>query len=276
MPRIWWCPVGEAAFLPLHAAGYHASPGDDTSPHAAGKRTVLDHAVSSYTPTIRALRYARENRIADAATAASNDVVDEALIIAMPDTPGDVPTLPGARTEAERVAQLIPGSVTLTGPSATSETVLNSLPRHRIVHLACHGVSDWNDPASSKLLLHDHSTRPLTVAAVSQLRLTHADLAYLSACETTVTNQHLADEALHITAAFLLAGYRHVIGTLWPIDDALATHVADNVYAHLTNGGSARPNAALAPHTLHTVIRQVRDRNPEKPFLWAAYIHAGS
>jgi hypothetical protein len=80
-------------------------------------------------------------------------------------------------------------------------------------HFACHGLWDWANPAASRLLLTDHDSAPLTVTALMRLHLADADLAYLSACSTTLTSQALADEAVHLTAAVHLAGYRQVIGT---------------------------------------------------------------
>ena len=49
-------PAALLGLLPLHAAGYHTDP-----PGSQGRRTVMDRVVSSYTPTIRALRYARQH-----------------------------------------------------------------------------------------------------------------------------------------------------------------------------------------------------------------------
>ncbi len=49
-PRIWWIPTGPLAMMPVHAAGFHRD---------GSRATVLDRAVSSYTPTIRLLRSAR-------------------------------------------------------------------------------------------------------------------------------------------------------------------------------------------------------------------------
>ena len=49
MPRIWWCPTGPLAFLPIHAAGIYA-----TSILEAGP-TLSDFAISSYIPNVRAL-----------------------------------------------------------------------------------------------------------------------------------------------------------------------------------------------------------------------------
>jgi len=58
--------------LPLHGAGYHAS-GDG--------RTVLDRVVSSYTPTLRALR--------EAMKPSADDMVGDAslLFVGVPEAP---------------------------------------------------------------------------------------------------------------------------------------------------------------------------------------------
>jgi len=47
-PRLWWCPMSPLAFLPLHAAGIYT-----TNEHGT---KVSDYVVSSYTPTLAALR----------------------------------------------------------------------------------------------------------------------------------------------------------------------------------------------------------------------------
>jgi CHAT domain-containing protein len=108
------------------------------------------------------------------------------------------------------------------------------------------------------------------------LRLTDASLAYLSACETTVTTPGLADEAVHITGAFHLAGYRHVIGTLWPIYDDLARVLDIEVYRHLTAQATTPPQTASTAQILHHAIRALRDELADGPAEWAAHIHVGS
>jgi hypothetical protein len=51
LPRIWWIGVGIANYLPFHAAGNHS---------VGSTENTLHWAVSSYTPTIKALAHARE------------------------------------------------------------------------------------------------------------------------------------------------------------------------------------------------------------------------
>jgi tetratricopeptide (TPR) repeat protein len=267
-PRVRWCPVGEMAYLPLHAAGHHNS----ADPSSGGPSTVMDRVISSYTPTIRVLQYARQDRSQSLAATLG------AVIVAMPYTPDapDAAPLPGAQEEADMLRELIPDSLAFIGAEATRDAVVRALPRHKIAHLACHGLTDWGTPAASRLLLYDHATTPLTVTELSRLHLPEAELAYLSACSTASTNQRLADEALHITSAFQLAGFRNVIGTLWPISDTVAADIARDFYFRLTDGGTAPPNVMSAAAALHQTIRQAR-RSEFGPYptLWAAHVHAG-
>jgi hypothetical protein len=271
-PRVWWCPVGVLAFLPLHAAGHHDDPDAGPNAEAPGLRAVLDRVVSSYTATARALAYSRVTRPPDG-TRTTTVAADQAttLIIAAADAPGS-PWLSGVTKEADSLADLIPGSRVLADP--TGDAVLATLADHAVVHFACHGYTDWANPAASSLALHDHDTAPLTVTDISALQL-NGDLAFLAACETTATAPALANEAVHITGAFHLAGYAHVIGTLWPVDDATTAELALDFYRRLTADGHEPPDADHAPRALHDATRRLRDRYPMTPTLWAAYTHTG-
>ena len=104
---------------------------------------------------------------------------------------------------------------------------------------------------------------------MAQIDLEEADLAFMSACSTARTA--LTDEAIHLTSAFQIAGYRHVIGTLWPIRDHVAVRLTRNFYAGLVDSGTTE-TAALA---LHAATRLMRDRSPLTPSVWASHIHSG-
>jgi CHAT domain/Tetratricopeptide repeat len=258
-PRVWWCPVGIAASLPLHAAGRHNEP-----PGPDGTRpTVLDRVVSSYTPTARALAHARTRR--------STHGPANTLIVSVPGIPGA--PLAGVTAESKAIRALIPAARLLPRP-VTRAAVLAALPAHRIAHFACHGHADGADPAASRLLLDDHATVPFTLADITALDL-DADLAYLSACDTARTTPKLTDELLNLAAALHLAGYRHVIGTLWPVGDTAAAEIAESFYAHLTRHGTCAPDADQAAYALHHAIRRQRDRNPHAPTDWASHTHTG-
>lgn len=85
----------------------------------------------------------------------------------------------------------------------------------------------------------------------------------------------LADEAIHLTSAFQLAGFPHVVGTLWEIDDAIAVDIADNFYSGL-QAGKGTIETSNAAQALHDAIRAARGKFPDCPSLWAAHLHAGA
>jgi hypothetical protein len=266
-PRLWWCPVGVMAALPLHAAGHH----QDVTARAEAPRTTLDRVVSSYTTTVRVLGYARQRARADGNHAALGDA---ALIVAMPETPGEA-ALPGVRAEISRLTELMPSCLVLEGTAATRDSVLAALPGHPVAHFACHALSADGDSAeASRLIVTDDAARPLAVAGISRLDLPHADLAYLSACSTASPDLD-GDEGGHVTAAFQLAGYLSVIGTLWPVQDRTASRVAAVVYAELTAGGTRPPSTGRSALALHHAIRQLRAANPGSPVRWTAHVHVG-
>ncbi|MEZ0094084.1 CHAT domain-containing protein [Streptacidiphilus sp. EB129] len=271
LPRIWWCPVGAVAQLPLHAAGHHGSVDPQRGPLDGEPRRIaaLDRAVSSYTPTARALADARARDGAPALRASR-----EALVVAAPKV-RPFRTLRGAAAESRSLRALIPSVRVLDDPRRAQ--VLDALPGSSVVHFAGHGVADPVDPGAGRLILADHRAAPLTVAAINDLQLTGATLAYLSACSTTATSAELADEAVHLTAAFHLAGFRGVIGTLWPVDDNIAYEVAVDVYTRLTDQGRAQPDYAGAALALHHAVRaQRREERFTNPTRWAAHLHTGA
>ncbi|GJC90445.1 hypothetical protein ColLi_13283 [Colletotrichum liriopes] len=62
--------------------------------------------------------------------------------------------------------------------------------------------------------------------------------AYLSACGTgRIQDGGSTDESIHLTSAFQLAGFRHVIGTLCEIDDELCVDMARLTYEFLGASG---------------------------------------
>ena len=258
-PRLWWCPVGPVAYLPLHAAGYHEDP--------AG-RSVMDRVASSYTPTLRSLAYARFG----GTTTASELIAAEAVIVGASAVPGQV-VLPRVGSEIQVVNALLPGSRVLEDP--TKANVLAALAKYPVAHFACHGQTDWVNPAASHLVLPDYATEPLTVTDVSRQRVA-GYLAYLSACSTAVTAPDLTDESIHVTSAFHLAGYKHVIGTLWPVNDVYAARVAKDFYIRLTCRGTEAEGTPEPAEALHDAMRALRARIPAAPGIWAAYVHVGS
>ncbi|SDJ48878.1 CHAT domain-containing protein [Lentzea albidocapillata subsp. violacea] len=235
--RLWWIPTGPMSALPLHAAG-----------------DVMDRFVSSYAPTLRSL--------VSVWKASAITRPDDPLVVAVPSAPG-VPDLPAAQDEADDIATRFPRPHVLTAHRALRRPVLEALSRHRWAHFACHAMSAGGE---GRLVLWDHIEEPLSVNDIARLRLAGAEIAFLSACETSAAPPELTDESLHITGAFHMAGFRHVIGTLWPVGDRTAQLVASHYYDAL----AVTPSPAIA---LHTAVQQVRGTRATAQ--WAPFVHVG-
>ncbi|GIG93196.1 CHAT domain-containing protein [Plantactinospora endophytica] len=255
-PRIWWCPVGSLARLPLHAAGHHGA--------ADRSRTVLDRTVSSYTPTLTALASAVAERSRPPADAT-------ATIVGVP-AAAPLAALSEVRAEVEQVARFIPGSALLTGTEVALDAVEEQLRRHPIAHFACHAEADAsvNAMLAGGLRLGGATLSPHLVRSY---RLDRPELAFLSACSTAETHPTFTDEPLHLASAFQLAGFRGVIGTMWRTTDS--ARIAEAFYGTLTGGGTRPPETAAAAQALTDTVRAERDEFPSTPTRWAGYIHVG-
>ncbi|WFB83603.1 MULTISPECIES: CHAT domain-containing protein [Streptomyces] len=251
--RLWWLPTGPLSLLPLHAAGLRA--GEDGRFPAS----VHDTVVSSYAPTVRSLLHHRHRHRHRRSPSAGG-----ALVVTM-DRGEGTRGVSLAREERASVEWILgAGTTALTNERATARRVLAALPQFGQAHLACHGLTDLKDPSNSCLLLHDG---PLKVRDIVALDLPAARLAFLSACSTASPGPSLTNEAIHVSSSFHLAGYPHVIGTLWPVADGPCLEVTEGVY---TAAGDLPPAEAL-----HRAVAALRAVYVDSPSVWAAHIHIG-
>ncbi|KAI9566935.1 TPR-like protein [Boletus coccyginus] len=260
--RIFWCPTGPFVFLPIHGGGLY-----DTQ-HAQPGHKVSDFVVSSYVPTLSILTLPPQS-----STPPSSDL--RLLTVRQPPSDGQG-HLPGVATELTHIREVIRDSpsahATLVESSdGTVEEVLSLMKEADWVHFACHGTQDAASPTSSGLCLADR--RRLKLRDIIAVSRPHGGLAFLSACQTAMGYEHLSDEAIHITAGMLFAGYGGVIGTMWSISDKLAPDVAREVYRQLFRKGT-RPDYREAAGALHEAIGRVRHNNAS--FVeWLPFIHVG-
>ena len=98
-------------------------------------------------------------------------------------------------------------------PSAapTTSVVLERLPEATILHLACHGYQDPVNPLESGLVM---KAPMLTVSKLMALNLNQAFLAFLSACETAKGDKAHTDQAVHLAAVMLFAGFKSVVAAM--------------------------------------------------------------
>jgi CHAT domain-containing protein len=94
------------------------------------------------------------------------------------------------------------------------------------------------------------------------MSLPHADLAFLSACQTATGAEALPEEAVHPAAEMPGARYRGVTATMWSIMDRGAPRI---VYAHLLK--DTKRDHTRAASALHLAVQDIRADHREKSFL---------
>lgn len=154
------------------------------------------------------------------------------------------------------------------------------------MHFACHGVTDTQDPRSSGLLLQktDESgitlLDQLTMRSISSnnVKGINAKIAYPSACSTAVNAVDLLqDECIHIASAFQLAGFSHVLATLWMAQDDAARVVVVEFYRRLfSNPDNEVVEHAKVSYSFHQVVKSLREKKRYQPILWASFIYTGA
>ncbi|KAF5623056.1 hypothetical protein F52700_10369 [Fusarium sp. NRRL 52700] len=253
-PHIWWIPTGPLSRFPLHASGRHRE--------RSGK-AVMDRVLSSYSPSLRSLIHGRRQR--EVATGPIH-----ALLIDVEHTEGH-PRLPQAREEIKVVSEICERMAIrpILGVQSKQD-VLSCLRGCKIFHFAGHGYTDGEDPSKSHLRL-SNSSDPLTVEDILKLNLHEGSpfLAYLSACSTGhVQDDKFIDESIHLISAFQLAGFRHVIGTLWKVRDKHCVDVARVTYEAIREGGMTDDSVCRGLHRATRILRDTWLESLDKKRKW--------
>lgn len=246
LPRIWWIPTGILSRFPFHAAGVYTAGFADS---------VMDRAVSSYSSSIKALNAGRR------ASFVLHPAESKSLLVEMPQTPR-CSHLTYVTEEIQTLQAMLMSkgfnNMVLASQAAQKKDVLKALESCHIFHFAGHGTENVSDPLRSALLLNDWEMDPMTVDSVLNVDLSEGNpfLAYLAACETgQVTASRFYDESIHLIGAYQLAGFRHVIGTLWSVDDhgsvLMATGTYEGLLENMADDSVSR--------SLHNAARRLRD-----------------
>ncbi len=153
--------------------------------------------------------------------------------------------LPFAELEAECLRQLVPSQTahTLTAAEATKAQLQATLASdYRVLHFSGHGVYDTSIPAQSCLFLSGADR--FNLLDIVQQDLSQFDLVTLAACETAITgSESITAEYVGLVSAFLSAGARYVLSTLWRVESEASMVLIVEFYRNLGQGMT--PAAAL-------------------------------
>ncbi|KAJ6557087.1 CHAT domain-containing protein [Mycena sp. CBHHK59/15] len=200
--RLWWCPTGAFAGLPLHAA----APSHDF--------------VQSYTSTLGALLNANTKKPSTGSPRIG--VVGVTHI----DVAGEA-SLPGVKEEITSIFSTVREEhiKTLRGEQATVQAVTRQLWECGWMHFSCHGKQDLHDLPKSCLQLYSGT---LELETILRIPLEGAEFVYLAACQTAMGDAEMVNESFHLGGGLITAGFRGAI-----VHDEDGPVVAETVYSHL-------------------------------------------
>ena len=262
--RLVIVPDGALAYVPFEALVEHRN---------AGTGYLSDRVDISYAPSVAVL----------AALGSRGRSAAERSLLALGDptygtAPGALAPLTASRDEVTAIAALFPAETrrVLLGADAREDTLLaDRLSQFRYVHLAAHGVLDEQRPARSGIALvptpgGGDNDGVLRVDEIAALHF-DADLVTLSACASGLGRVVNGEGVVGLSRAFLMAGSRSVVMSLWNVNDAATSAFMKAFYGALAQGQSR--TAAL--REARRALQQSARRQWRHPYYWAAFTLIG-
>jgi len=183
--------------------------------------------------------------------------------------------LPNVKKEVEIIASSL-GVEAILNEDFDKEYLLKNMSSARLIHLATHGYSDPEDPLLSSLIMSDGT---FLKAADVAYNLLCAECVTISACQTAVGILSRGEGILGLAHAFLVAGARSVIASLWRVDDESTFILFNHFYSQLNLGASksealCRAKNYVRSYTCRDDLGNVTYPFAD-PFYWAPFILIG-
>ena len=176
-----------------------------------------------------------------------------------------------ARMEVEMIGEILE-SQPLTGKDATKEAVLQRIASVALVHIAAHGRKETgeivlapNPRSGSKPPTEEDYILKMSDIQAVRLRARLVVLSYSHSGQGKVSSEGVVGMA----RAFLFAGARSVLSTLWAIDDEATMMFMKSFYQQLGSGESASV-------ALQRAMKCLRDSHDfSAPKYWAPFVLIG-
>jgi CHAT domain-containing protein/Flp pilus assembly protein TadD len=178
---------------------------------------------------------------------------------------------------AEALRKMIPAEKisVFAGPNASVEKLKSAhLEDYRVVYFATHAEIDTDRPEVSGIVLSDVDAagRPqsgvLRILDIYQLHI-EPDLVVLGDCNSAEGTNRAGEGLVTFARAFLFAGARRVIATLWPVEPVRAMGVTTTMFPRLLGSQHLSPSAALRQTQLSLWRTGISPRH------WSAFIVIG-
>lgn len=177
--------------------------------------------------------------------------------------------------EVIEIYDIVKNGLCLIQAEATKKEIESRYSHYRIIHLATHAKAAFAQNDISFLVCYPLGLNPddylLFVHDIYSRRI-NADMVVLSACQTALGRFQEGEGVIGLTRAFLFAGAKCVVSTLWTVNDPITKDIMVQYYTLLKNDGKPKDEA------LCLAKRQFIKKNKgasAKPYFWAGFIPVG-
>jgi len=207
--------------------------------------------------------------------------------------------LPGTAYEVDSIAKIAYSKMkdknkhVYTGVDASEDIIFNLksrkiLSKYRIIHFAAHGLIADDASLNAIVLTMPHVAEKhkiedykiyvsqygrmkrdgfLRLGEIKSLNI-NADLVVMSACETSIGHEAAGEGMVGLPQAFLIAGSKAVVASLWPVDDEATSFLMEEFYKNIFKK-KMLPIEALRKAQL-SLRREFKD-----PYYWATFVLYG-
>ncbi len=226
----------------------------------------------------------------------------DAFLLGFPNYGGEsIAALPGTKAEIEGIAKILKTSgyqISLSEQNEATESKIKSIKGFALVHIATHGYFlqdaesgavgvDAENAKNNPLLrsglllagaaktmsgevlpnLESNDNGVITAYEAMNLNLNGTDLIVLSACETGLGDVRAGEGVYGLQRAFIVAGAKTMVMSLWKVDDAATQALMTNFYNNLTKGGSKLK--AFKQAQIQLMLKY------KDPYYWGAFVMIG-
>jgi tetratricopeptide (TPR) repeat protein len=202
---------------------------------------------------------------------------ETALLIGCSEFGARAPALPAVQAELAAIAPQWPGPVEQLSEQQASRVALlersasGELAHYGLLHLATHARMLPQRGLAAHVKLWDDD---LLLPEIAELHLAGC-LVVLSACAGAAADQLPGEEMLSLSWAFLIAGARGVLASLWRVDDRSVAHFMAVFYAELRVCRDSALALAYAQRSFMS-LEQADSSADLGPQCWASFVLTGS
>jgi len=204
---------------------------------------------------------------------------DAALLVGCSQFAERAPDLPHVPASLDLVEATWTGQVTRLEQAAVSRETLQTLVaadapcQYAMLYIATHAQLVARHGVLAHLKLHNDD---LFLDEVLRLHL-YGTLVVLATCDGAVSEVLPGEEVMSLSRAFLIAGARDVIASLWQIYDRAVEGILTPLYAALAQGEDAPTALTRAQRTLiERAIHAEPDDIATSPLIWASLTVIGA